>query len=397
MRLQKKRTSGFARVSSILSLDGLEPLFETEDNQVKWDFNLSRLPYFVSGDKHEDRFRSIVLVETIEREGKIFQSEWRVIQHPTLGLPGGFDRDVWIGILQIVNELTDNGKLPVPEIIELGPFHSFLKRIGKGTSGRDVQRLKESIERLATTGCVTKGSFNCPGSGGYLHLGEAFHLLRSWAFKGEPKTGGGVHETNYVILDPLIRKNLDNFYVSLLRVDYMRDLKGEITKLLYPLLSYRFWHSRQNGRNCWRVRWSELVGYIALKGIDSLKRAKDTLKPALQELKAKQYIDAESGWDGEFYVFYPGLEHAKEHQQKVNAQDRVKLKRKGLQPRQVPTVAVKPVWHGTHNDPNPRETEIGYQVFRLTRGQELNLERLKTLAIDPQEVHDALEKSKNDG
>lgn len=397
MRKQLERTPALTPVSSVLGLDGFEDLLEpVENNQVKWDFNLSRLPYFVPGQTRADRFRSLHLIERIEKGGKVMEVEWRVIHHPELGLPGGFDRDVWIGILQLGHEQG------YPEKIDLGSCYSFLKRLSKPSNGQYVKMLRESIERLATTGCVTKGAFNCPASGGYLHLGEAFHLIRRWAFKGEPKTGGGVHETNFVVLDPIIKENLDSFYVSLLRVDFLRGLKGEITKLLYPLLCYRFWRASQEGRAGWRVHWSELVGYIALKGIDSLKRAKDTLKPALKELISKGYVDEGSEWKGEHFHFLPGLECVKEHQQKVLSRDAQAERRrfpwkksqqtKGMQSIQQPAPQV---WHSSQNDPDPKGTEIGYQIFRLKCGKTVQNERLDKLGITVQEVYDAMELEKS--
>lgn len=393
MHLLKKQSSGLARISSVLSTEGLDHIFETEDSQVKWDFNLSRLPYFTAGKTRADRFRSLELKEEFQKDGKVIQTEWLVIHNPKLGLPGSFDRDVWIGILQIIAEITDGGRQPVPERIELGTAYSFLQKIGKPINGKYRGMLKDSIERLATTGCVTKGSFNCPSSGGYLHLGEVFHLIRSWGFKGDPQTGGGVHETNFVILDQLIKKNLDSFYVSILRVDFMRNLKGEITKLLYPLLAYRFWRARQRKHSGWRVHYSELVSYIALKGIDSLKRAKDTLKPALKELMRKEYISDESFWEGDYYTFYPGLDYVREHQQKVLTKDNYRAKKQKNTHQIGSFPAVKPVWHGTQNYPDTKEGEISYQLCKLRAGRPLNFERLKKLNIDPQEVYEALEKS----
>lgn len=395
MRLPKKRTAGFARISSVLGLDGLDHFFEIGEDFIRWDFNLSRLPYFVAGDKRHQRFRSLLVTESVEKDGKQFQAEWRVICHPELGLPGSFDRDVWIGILQIVREITDNGKQPVPDIIELGTVYGFLKRIGKPTDGRYVKMFKDSIERLATTGCVSKGTFNCPASGGYINLGEVFHLIRSWGFKGEPSTGGGVNETNFVVLDPIIRRNLDTFYVSLLRVEFMRGLKGDIAKLLYPLLSYRFWRATQNRESYWRVKWSELIRYIALFEVESLKRAKDTLKPALQELKIKGYIAEQSDWDGEYYVFYPGLEYTKEHQQKVNAKDNYRARAqapKGPTPEYLAAIKVSKALLPKKEEEksDDRANEISRQAARLQLGKPLLPERLDLFKITSEEVHAAL-------
>lgn len=166
---RKQKQGGLTKVSSVLALDGLEQIFELEQEQVKWDFNLSRLPYFVCGDKPEDRYRNIELAQSIEIDGKKVETVWEVRHDFKLGLPGSFDRDVWIGILQLVLRETGSGR-PVPDVIDLGSAYGFLKAIGKSANGQYARMLRESIERLATTGCLSKGSFNCPSSGGYVYM-----------------------------------------------------------------------------------------------------------------------------------------------------------------------------------------------------------------------------------
>jgi len=274
---------------------------------VREDFNLCRLPYFIASDKKADRFRDLEHKYQISKDGKFLEAHWEVRHDSKLGLPGSFDRDVWLGILEIISDVTEGGRKPLPEIIDLGSSREFLKRIGKkGSGGRDVDMLRRSIERLATTGCISKGSFNCPTGGGYLYLGEVFHLIRAWAFKGEPKPGGGLNETTWIKLDSFIQKNLDSGYINLIDAKYIRSLRTEIAKLLYPLLSYRFWQAAKHGRNSWTVHWQELANYLGITSWPALWRAKAELKRAISELKIHGYIDESSDWESDRFVFVAG-------------------------------------------------------------------------------------------
>ncbi|MCC7531193.1 MAG: replication initiator protein A [Candidatus Melainabacteria bacterium] len=236
-----------------------------------------------------------------------------------LGLPGGFDRDVWLGILEIVSEIT-GGRRPIPERIEIGSFSEFLKRIGKRSDGgRDIAMLKQAIERLATTGCISKRSYNCPADGGYIKLGKVFHLISDWGFKGESKPDGTTQETNWISLGEHVRKNLETGYISLIDVRFVRTLKGDITKQLYPFLSYRFWLALQHGRDACRAHREDLRDYLAASGWDKLARAKQRLKQALQELKDSGYIDTSSDWDGEFFNFLAGDKFIDELRNRLDA------------------------------------------------------------------------------
>lgn len=181
--------------------------------------------------------------------------------------------------LEIVTELT-GGRKRIPDRIEIGSFSEFLKRIGKRSDGgRDIAMLKQAIERLATTGCISKRSYNCPADGGYQNRGKVFHLLSDWGFKGEPKPDGTIHETNWISLAEHVRKNLESGYISLIDVRFVRTLKGDITKQLYPFLSYRFWLALQHGRDSYRAHWEDLRDYLAASvGTNFPEQNKDSSK-----------------------------------------------------------------------------------------------------------------------
>lgn len=326
--MRNKQLPVVPQSDTTLTKDDFSDLFEQRLQQpetwkpVREDFNLCRLPYFIASDKKTDRFRDLEHKYQISKDGKSLEALWEVRHDSKLGLPGSFDRDVWLGILEIINETTEGGRKPLPEVIELGSSREFLKRIGKrGSGGRDVDMLRRSVERLATTGCISKGSFNCPTDGGYLYLGEVFHLIRSWAFKGEIKPDGGVYETTWIKLDPFLQKNLNSGYINLIDAKYIRKLRTDIAKLLYPLLSYRFWQAAKNGRNSWMVHWQELANYLGITSWHALWRAKAEFKRAVTELKLHDYIDDSSDWEDECYVFMAGAKFIDELAQRLSARN----------------------------------------------------------------------------
>jgi hypothetical protein len=348
---------------------------------VRDDFNFCRLALFVAGDKLALRFRDIEQRYVVEINGQKFEAIWEVRHDSKLGLPSGFDRDVWLGILEIVTEIT-GGRKPIPERIEIGSFSEFLKRIGKKSDGgRDIAMLKQSIERLATTGCISKRSYNCPTDGGYVNLGKVFHLISDWGFKGESKQDGTIHETNWISLGEHVRKNLETGYISLIDVRFVRTLKGDISKQLYPFLSYRFWLALQHGRDTYRAHWEDLRDYLAASGWDKLSRGKQRLKQALQELKDSEYTHVSSDWDGEYYIFRAGDKFIDELRNRLDAKGEYESwihgKRSNRQLTLFPTA--EPETTDTVPDSNDeREVVLTRQAMRIAflAGEKANVELL---------------------
>lgn len=302
-------------------------LSETEAEKwrpVRDDFNFCRLALFVSSDKRAERFRDIEQRYVVDVNGATFEAVWEVRHDPKLGLPGTFDRDVWLGIMEIVQEATDAGRKPVPELIELGSLRDFLRRIGKNSGGKYTAKLKESIKRLARTTCFTEKSYNCPSSGGYLQLLKPLHLIEECTFRGEVGSSGESSHTTSIKLGDYVRRNLESGYIALLDVHYIRTLDGEFSKQLVPFLSYRFWLASQRGRDFVSVDWEELKTYLAASGWDSLVRAKQRLEHPIRELVERNYISESSEWSGRKFVFWMGDKFIDELQDRLQAREHYK-------------------------------------------------------------------------
>ncbi len=334
---------------------------------VRDDFNFCRLPYFVASRRKQDRFRNLELRYSVEINGKIFEALWEVQHSSSLGLPSSYDRDVWLGIMEIAQELTEGGKKPFPKAIDLGSTDQFLKRIGKQRGGKQITAFKNALRRLTKTTCFTERAFNCPGSGGYLNLLEPINLITKCSFKGDPDENGGLHESTRIELSEFVRKNLQSGYIALIDTKYVRSLKTEGAKLLYSLLSYRLWLAAQHGRDCWDAHWQELETYLGVSGWGTLWRAKDELKTVITELKHNGYIDESSDWQSDKFIFQMGDKFIDELRARLNAKEQFQLWVKGKREiRQLSILPSQPQQQDWKSTPDEvREVALTRQAIRM--------------------------------
>ena len=347
--------------------ESLEP--SDDWRPVRDDFNFCRLALFVSSDRKLDRFRNIRQVFHIPRDGRTFDVVWEVRHDAELGLPTSFDRDVWLGLMDLIQEATEGGRMPIPDVIEIPSLTQFLKRMGKKSDGgKWTLRVKESIKRLTFTTCVTEKAFNCPSSGGYLTLHKPLHLIEECAFRGESDTNGVIHERTWIKIGEFVRKNLDSGYIALLNVRFVQTLKSELAKQLYSYLSYRFWLAIQHGRDYTSEHWRELADYLAASGWSTPTRAKQRLSAALAELKRTQYIDQASDWSEENYVFKIGEKFIDELRNRLKAKEQYRLWVEGRKLAKQLTVLPRPsapVAEITTND--ERESVLIRQAIRINQ------------------------------
>jgi hypothetical protein len=356
---------------------------------VRDDFNFCRLALFVSADTKADRFRNIRQTFEIQHEGKALQVIWEVRHDAELGLPTSFDRDVWLGIMDLVQEATDGGKKPIPDVIEIPSITQFLKRIGKKSDGGSgTLRLKESIRRLSYTTCVTERAFKCPSSGGYLSLVEPIRLIEKCAFRGDSAGEGKVQERTWLSLGEYVRKNLDSGYIALLDVRYVQTMKSELAKQLYSYLSYRFWLAVQRGRDYTSEHWQDLAAYLAASGWNNLPRAKQRLAAALKELKRTQYIDDSSDWNSDFYVFKVGEKFIDELRNRLKAREQYQAWISGKSNVRQLTVIPRPIPVNTPITENDeKESALIRQAIRMAIcHQQPNAEILSRYGWTPQDA-----------
>jgi hypothetical protein len=306
---------------SNVSLDGLQDLFNPP-RLSKPEMHLLLKPFFVL-DRHADRFKPIDHITSTIAEGKATMRRWYVQPHSLYGLPGAFDRDVTVALYEIVNENYFAKNVQIPELMPIGSMTDFILRMGLAVSGKNISAVKESLKRLQNTLCTADETFFDNKKKRYVSL--SFRLLRGVGFAGEDDGNGTVHDENFVIFDEAILKNLNSGYVMVLDVDSFRQLGKDITKQLYAHLAYRFYRASEEGLDHWIADYQWLAVHLGIKVLAELRRAKDQLKDAHEELKRAGYI-ADYLWDGWRIVYRPGRvwkgEQLRRHSGKLRRRDK---------------------------------------------------------------------------
>lgn len=302
------------------ALEGFEKLYlnvleQTEDaRQLIWaEPQLFLLPFCIPQRNNEFRNKPIRIAESVKVDGIIKERVFKVIPDPDYGLPDLFDFEVMIIIYQIAgNQQRENSNL---EALDLPSLRSFLELMGRPGDGKYIAMLKRSLKRLAATNCVSEGFFYSKPRDFYLI--ESFQFLTAVQLVGESDHNGGRFEKTVIKLHPFIQDNLKSNFRTLIDFDFMRTLKTDIAKPLSLHFAYRF---HKQGA-VWEADYNWLADRLALKHQVELKRAKEQLKPALDELKRKGYLDSFEWLPNWRLKFVAGPTYVKQHSERVQAKD----------------------------------------------------------------------------
>jgi len=257
-------------------------------------------PYFVI-DKCADRTKPIEILDHVKVGNKQLIRRWQVRPHPDYGMPGALDCSILLALYEIAYESYLSKGLEIPDLIPIGSWRTFLKRLGITASGKSQDLVKTSLKRLVHTTCHSENSFLDKTKN--LYVTEAFTLVQTVGFKGDIDGDDNEIEETFISFHPRIQSNLNARYLMIIDRSFYLSLNKDITKHLYPLLSYWFYRTREQGY--WRVDYLWLAQRLGIKLCDSLWRAKRQLQPANDDLLNKGFL-AKYEWDSWNIIYYPG-------------------------------------------------------------------------------------------
>ena len=316
--MKKQNPKNAEPVAIADALDGFEKLYlnvadKDEIRQLVWaEPQLFLLPFCIPQRNSDFRNKPIRIAETVKVDGIIKERVFKVIPDPDYGLPDLFDFEVMIVIYQLAGSQRQSCNL---EPLELPSLRSFLELMGRPGDGKYVAMLKRSLKRLASTNCVSEGFFYSKPRDFYLI--ESFQFLTAAHIVGEDDRNGGRFERTTIKLHPFIQENLKSNFRTLIDFDFIRMLKTDIAKPLSLHLAYRF---HKQGV-VWEADYTWLADRLALKQQQDLKRAKEQMKAALDELKRTTFIEEYKWLPNWRLQFIAGPAYAKQHAERVQAKD----------------------------------------------------------------------------
>lgn len=241
--------------------------------------NFEEHPYFRVGDRNAGTGILQYRNELRTNEGNVLQQSWTVRAVHGRGLPGRFDQDVYVALLQMID---DRG---LPEDGWVGfSIYELVELMGRSHSGRDYQQVRESLKRLATTSIESENAFYHRGRKEYLT--DTFSLLSEVKLSEYEGPGGERGDRN--------RVHLSKFFVESYKANYLKNIDARLYwSLSSPIAKrlYRLIDKKRAGKGVWEVELFSLRDRIPLSSYKFASKIKEKLAPAHRELVEKEFLD----------------------------------------------------------------------------------------------------------
>lgn len=252
---------------------------EERGHLVKAEGNFENHPYFTIGNQRSGE-GVIEYSNTIRtKDGLELQQTWTIRAVQGLGLPGSLDQDVYVALLQLIDE---RGGVPDDGWISFS-LYELVQLLHRTHGGRDYLQIKQSLKRLAGTIIESKNAFYRKSERSYLT--DTFHLLDR-VKHSESTDGSGRAEKTSVKLSEYFVESYKADYLKGLDVDFYWSLNSPVAKRLY-----RFIDKKRNYQRRWEVELFSLRDRIPLSAYKYPSKIKEKLAPAHEELQVKGFLE----------------------------------------------------------------------------------------------------------
>ncbi|MBV9455263.1 MAG: replication initiator protein A [Rubrobacter sp.] len=240
--------------------------------------NFEEHPYFRVGDRNAGTGVLTYENELRTRDGHILRQSWTVRAVHGRGLPGRFDQDVYVALLQMI----DDKGLPADGWLSFS-LYELVELMGRKHSGRDYRQVRESLRRLATTSIESDNAFYHRGWKEY--ISDTFSLLSEVKLSEYEDPQGERTDRNRVLLSQYFVDSYKANYLKNIDVEFYWSLASPIAKRLYRLVD-----KKRNGRRRWEVELFSLKDRIPLSDYKYASKIKEKLAPAHAELIEKDFL-----------------------------------------------------------------------------------------------------------
>jgi plasmid replication initiation protein len=251
---------------------------EQSRNIVPAEGNFEEHPYFRVGDRNAGTGIMQFSNELRTRDGNVMQQSWVVRAAHGRGLPGRYDQDVYVALMQLI----DAKGLPADGWVSFSVYE-LVELMGKRHSGREYGQVRESLQRLATTSVESKNAFYHKGRKAY--ISDTFSLLTDVKLAEYEGIAGERKDRN--------RVHLSQYFVDSYRANYLKHIDaGFYFSLSSPIAKrlYRLVDKKRSGRRSWEVELFSLKSRIPLSDYKYVSKVKEKLAPAHEELIAEGFL-----------------------------------------------------------------------------------------------------------
>ena len=262
----------------------------TDEALVRAESNLEEYPLFAvkTRNRKEDQ-----LVFERRREGERgteLVQRWEVEPPAKLGMPGPFDQDVYLAVLQLLERrggMPRNGELAFS-------LYELREILGWSVSGNTYEKIRQSLRRVASTTLTSENAFYNKAEERF--LSDTFQI---WSVHfSRTRQGQNTRERHTLRFHPVFIRNYMAQYLKGRDPTFYWSLTSPLSKRLYRLIDHQ-----RDGRLVWQTDLSALRQQIPLSNYSYPSEIKRVLRVAHEELRERGFLSGVD-YEGKIAVSY---------------------------------------------------------------------------------------------
>jgi plasmid replication initiation protein len=261
-----------------------------DDSLVRAESNLEEYPLFAV--KTRNRKEDQLVFERRrqgENEAELVQ-RWEVEPPAKLGMPGPFDQDVYLAVLQL---LEVRGGMPRDGVLHFS-LYEIRDILGWTASGNTYEKIRQSLRRISSTTLTSENAFYNKAEERF--LSDTFQI---WSVHfSRTRRGKNVRERHTLRFHPIFIRNYITQYLKGLDAEFYWSLPSPLAKRLYRLVD----HQRDGGLS-WKTDLFALRQQIPLSNYSYPSEIKRALEPAHEELGERGFLSGIE-YEGKTGVLY---------------------------------------------------------------------------------------------
>lgn len=258
--------------------------------RVPIEANLEDLPWALVSSTNQGRdgiIRHSWQEEYVAADGTSRWSDhyWEVRESKGLGLPGCMEQDVYVALLELLEE---RGGMPEDRVLYFST-RSLLKILGWPDNGARYQRVKQALKCISSTTIESRRAFYNPRLKKF--VSDNFQLLSVHFSEAQDYEGETVEERNHIIFHPYFADSYRESYEGRLDTEFYWSLDSHVSRRLYRLLDRRACEKPNGGARIWEADLFEVRDLIPLSDYRYASKIKQILdKDAHSELRDKGFL-----------------------------------------------------------------------------------------------------------
>src|SRR5919199_2743603 len=250
---------------------------QIDESLVRVESNLEEYPLFAV--KARNRTENQLVFERRQQGegGTELVQRWEVEPPAKLGMPGPFDQDVYLAVLQLLERrggMPRNGQLDF-SLYELRDI------LGWSTSGNTYEKIRQSLRRISSTTLTSENAFFNKAEERF--LSDTFQI---WSVHFSRITRGtSTRERHTLRFHPVFIRNYVAQYLKGLDPGFYWSLPSPLSKRLYRLVD----HQRDGGLT-WTTHLFSLRQQVPLPNYSYPSEIKRILTPAHEELRQRGFL-----------------------------------------------------------------------------------------------------------